>query len=1239
MRDAPEPSATAPAPDPTAAPNPDQGSTAGPDGDDKDGAASVGTGEPGDAVEAAEPETSVALADPLGPLDAALDALEMRGVTVVGRARTQTKLQGRVLTAEIRGDQPDLVQYVLQQTAEDASYVILLAPVARNVLSMFARSAVSGQPPGVLFVKVDDVQFTGTFLRGEEAQTLKTVLGVTQGALDPIVVAAQLQEIGYRAVFVPTDAGRLVVEINPGRSLRRVRIRGHVPLSPREVRRVLGQDARPGALARGQCASPALLKEAPRPAICEPRDLACKLWEEAQIERLERFLFDHGFLAGKASLGLACGRAEDEADLYVFLDKGKPYRIRRKDVVVTGNAPTNEHGWVKRVFRPKVSPFLPIGTRVSRDFMQNARSRVERHFAEPTRGSTASSRRSLSLPYPAVRVETSIDDLDPKDPPKSNRLPLEIRIQLGEGVQTAFLGNDQVSEGRLRKQLRLFERREPANATAARREAENLREYYQARGFPLARVDGRFEDFGALERLTFVINEGPRAKIESLDLVMPETLPPTVRAELVRTLRTEGRLRKRKAFTDPGAVHDMGLVLKELNDRGYLCARAQLRVAFFDGGFEQAGANAVLTPDWSSGDGAVWMEEQLRAEGLGALRRQGRAEILVRLELDPGPRVLSSSEETVRHLEIPIPGNRAIDDLPVTSDGNWSAPRILRDGALRRKGDDRAGGIPVRRGLDRDVRRQIVERYRSSGFPVADAEIRWVYTDGDGIEHRVARTEQLTDSRVGMCSEHAADPMVTVGTELTVYEGKRGEFGSTLLRGNFKTANWVIRRELEWEEQEPYDARRGNSTSRQLDGTGLFDGTTLTPHPVGCDLNDEGKCVVHQVVTVREAKDRAMDLGWGFGGATLDSPYVFVRPTFPNIFGTGWDVQLDGHWGFGWGWPFACEGTCYERSARASVVRRRFLASPLTLDMRAQIQRRVTPARGQIDSVLGQPRFIWPINRRWQVHWGYLIQGANLSKDLFKPNLGSTDVTQPNRGEAIVPDVTGALESGFQFTKTDNPGNPEKGILASVDTMIASPWLGGEDWWIRFDALWQQFVPLPRTQNRLSFRYSLQYGHAIPIRRFPGASTTSIPEVWRYFGGGTVDLGLRGLEPQTMLTDIEEIPGPYGTSTLRARAQGGHIRFLGTLALQVVSVRDFLGGALAHSLFVDFGVLTQKWSHVRFNRDFRRSVGVNFFLWNIQIVTVSLGYAVLVPNAIWPGNVRPTDDQNGRFVFDVGVTF
>ncbi|MEX1366773.1 MAG: BamA/TamA family outer membrane protein, partial [Nannocystaceae bacterium] len=300
-------------------------------------------------------------------------------------------------------------------------------------------------------------------------------------------------------------------------------------------------------------------------------------------------------------------------------------------------------------------------------------------------------------------------------------------------------------------------------------------------------------------------------------------------------------------------------------------------------------------------------------------------------------------------------------------------------------------------------------------------------------------------------------------------------------------------------------------------------------------------------------------------------------------------------------------------------------------------------------SALGQLGLTLPLGEHWQVYAGYLAQVANVSKDVVKPILGDESgcvnpsasdplCRPPNRGEAIVPDRTGAIQGGAVWQRVDNAFNPNKGFILTLDGLFATPSLG-TDWFLRGDVGWQHFIPIPRTDQRVGFRYSLRYGHIFTLDRLPG-SATSAAEVWRYFGGGTIDLGIRGIEPQTMLVDVERIGGPYGSVRLAPTAQGGHIRALGTVALQVVSVQSFLGGKLAHSVFVDAGVLTQAWSQVVPGRDIRRSVGLNFVKWDIRIVTVSVGYAVLVPDWLIPGgNVGPTDDRNGRFVFDVGATF
>jgi hypothetical protein len=355
--------------------------------------------------------------------------------------------------------------------------------------------------------------------------------------------------------------------------------------------------------------------------------------------------------------------------------------------------------------------------------------------------------------------------------------------------------------------------------------------------------------------------------------------------------------------------------------------------------------------------------------------------------------------------------------------------------------------------------------------------------------------------------------------------------------------------------------------------------------------------------------------------------------------GSAWNLSLEGRLGLydidALPNPRFCdELDCYEHNLRGTLARPHIFGSPVDLEFSSRYQQRVTPARGRIDSAYANVRANWRFAPGMSLYLGYLFQLANVSDDLVKPISGGTG-RWVNRSAAIVSDRAGVLETGLVVTKVDNPFNPAKGFIAAADFKLASPFLGGLDWFARVDLSWQQFIPIPLTQDRLDFRYSLRYGHAVPFSG-PLASTKTVPDIWRYYGGGTAALGIRGLAPETMLVDIEEIELPYGGILYRPRAIGGQIRAIGTLAFQVVSVKNFIGGALAHSVFYDFGVLTQFWSQTQFPRDYRHSAGLNAIKWDIKLVTLALGYAWLLPTK---GNVGPTDDRNGRAVFDVGITF
>ncbi|HWB79010.1 MAG TPA: BamA/TamA family outer membrane protein [Nannocystaceae bacterium] len=1212
--------------------------------------------------------------DPLAAVESGLQTLKDGGIEVAPPTRTSNVLQGEVLTTTLSGTEHAYLLFVLEAVAAEG-YLVLLRPAGRDRYELVALRARAGQERGLTFIGVDKLVIQGKYRGGESRATIEKLVDTSDGLLIPFEVSDTLRPVGYRATMRPLDDGVVELEVQPGRAIRRVRVHGHTPLFEREIRRALSIEARPGALAPGACVPRERLRTAKGRAkltsLCDPDDRVCQAWERSERARIQRYLFDEGYLRGSVNFALACDPHDDDnVVLHVVLHKGSGYRV--PEVKITGNLGTKDQRWVRRVFKPKFSPIVPLPKRVTRKHIEEAKERVEHEYATPRSSTAGRARRALSLPYPGVRAETNYDRLRRSEAPIVPKLPLVVDVQLGTGVDTDFLDEERVSENRLRAQLQLFERREAANAATAAREAANLRSYLQGRGYMLAKVDGQFQDFGTLHKLTFTIDEGARVRIRDVDIEQPEGVPIGVLEEVEREVVRARELKSGGRFTDAGARKDLGVILAAYAKRGYLCARAQVRVAFWKDGLHTPRAHAKLdlSGELEDSGSATWVTtHEGRAgfdpEGIAAIRGRRSAGLWVVVDVDPGPRVVTSSHERVRHLEVQIPGSREVESLPQTT-GAWGAPRILRGGPLRRKKDDDAGRVPVDLTLDRDVERDVIARYQKSGYPLADAEVRWIYNSTDGRQVRAATGEQLTEADVGMCEEHADDPSVTVDAEIAVYEGRRARFGTTLVRGNFKTRYQrrngkpaAIDREIEWQEGDPYDRGKVDRTRAGIDGMGVAESVQIRQQDQNCRLDSDPArpCVVHQLVTISEAKDRGMDLEWGFGGATLNPLYGFIRPTFPNMWGTAWDLSLDAVVGANLAAlnRLFCVGEdCYERSGRINLRRQRIGGSPLTLDMGAQLQRRVTPARGQIDSALGHARLTWPISKEWSVYAGYLIQAANISKDIVKPALGAdsgcgesgtASCRPPNRGEAIVPDRTAMLQTGARWERNvDNAFNPDKGIIATADAMFASPCFGGQDWWMRFDFGWEQFIPLRRTNKRLNFRYAITYGHEVPIplpRSCAGGEsrTQSVPEVWRYFGGGTRDLGLRGILPQTMLVDVEQIAGPYGVYTLRPTAQGGHIRALGTIALQLVTVRNFLGGRLAHSIFFDFGVLTQRWRQVVFNRDFRRSVGINFVKWDIKIVTVSLGYAVLIPNWIWPGNVRPTDDHNGRFVFDVGATF
>ena len=541
--------------------------------------------------------------------------------------------------------------------------------------------------------------------------------------------------------------------------------------------------------------------------------------------------------------------------------------------------------------------------------------------------------------------------------------------------------------------------------------------------------------------------------------------------------RDAARLRRGGTFSEQNAVDDIKNILGSLADAGYLCARATVKLAFWESGLDKGGERASLDlNDLLQGGGGPAWSGQFSPAGLEAIRAEQRVDLFLRIEIRPGPRVLTARSEDIQYLETPLPRDRQLRGIPRSEDGNWGAPRIFESTPLRGGRRDGPGDVPLSPKVDTLAQEAIINKYRNNGYPFADAELSWRYRTEDRVVE-LGGPQEVAER--GICRENSRALTVKLEPSLAVFEGPQAVFGRTEFRGNFKTRDWVLRRELKYEEGDRYEQSRVDSSLGSMQETGTISGGTVTSYDVGCQAEDEvtakgaPRCTINQIVSVEEAKDITADLRLGFGAQTLNPLYVFIRPSFPNVFGTAVDIEAEALWGF----PLSnllsatdlCGGfECFERHASATFIRNHIFGTRANLEITGQFSRRVTPARGRVDAAFGQLRFTWRVGERANMYSGYLIQLANLSKDSVRP-LGGGAGEVISRRDAIVSDRTGALEAGYAWTNTDNPFNPNKGIIASVALRLASPLLAGQDWWFSHGLTFQQFVPIRAPQTASTF--------------------------------------------------------------------------------------------------------------------------------------------------------------------------
>jgi outer membrane protein insertion porin family len=542
------------------------------------------------------------------------------------------------------------------------------------------------------------------------------------------VLAERLDQLGYRAelTVAPTAAATaapprpatLRIQLTPIPTVRHLSVKGNWPMWEEEILRRIR--FRPGTRIEFPIDSPELRK---------------LLDDEGA--KLADYLHRQGYLFARAHIAAEAAHSPDTIDLTVRLAKG--HRFTVGDVVITGNA---------SLPRGKLVPLLQQRNVVFREkfsaeqFQKDLQSVAERYHEE-------------GFPAARVRGDFRVD-------PAQERVHLRVTVRERKRLEVVFSGNDHASPRDLRKQL-TFAQEGSYDDVEAEASARAIEAYYQRDGYFQAEVHvERARVSSVVDRLTFVVQEGPKLPVRSIELVGNRAIPTD---ELEAVLQTKVLppiarigLGAGGYVTTKQLTQDAERIADHYAQRGFQQVRVRADAAPAPEARGLLGATAALAAT-----------ETVRQRGLH-----------LRYTIEEGP------QEQV--LSVSITGNRAASTEELQ--------RRLR--TLRREGPAIRLGTAYTETAATTDQRSLALIYGQLGRPHIQ------------IQRFVTRAAPR-------------DGIVPVAIEYRILdEGPPTQFGQVVVRGTFKTRDTILRRSIPITNGAPFDPALLELAERNLRETGLF---------------------------------------------------------------------------------------------------------------------------------------------------------------------------------------------------------------------------------------------------------------------------------------------------------------------------------------------------------------------------------------------------------------------------------
>jgi outer membrane protein insertion porin family len=432
--------------------------------------------------------------------------------------------------------------------------------------------------------------------------------------------------------------------------------------------------------------------------------------------------------------------------------------------------------------------------------------------------------------------------------------------------------------------------------------------------------------------------------------------------------------------------------------------------------------------------------------------------------------------------------------------------------------------------------------------------------------------------------------------------GPRVKFGSIFIKGNFKTRDSVVKRELSFDQGDEFSLSSVEKTARNLRSLGVFRSVRVK----FMGLKDKQK-IIHVIIQLIERYDDSGELEVGGGFSTDNLYFASLSYKNHNLFGLAKSIELKGEIG------------AEIQSGRFTFQDSRFLGTRLLFQVTGYGRSEETVRLGDIITYGASVTLRKSWSQRFQWFLRYVIRHVSYKESLYRVGGGADESSRVNFAT-----TTASIGPTVIWDKRDNPLVPRKGYRLTSSVRVASKYLGGDDDFFHINMTGQVFIDLP---FKFILAQGFRYDHGIPFR-----NTNVLPKVERFFAGG--DTTVRGYEEDQLFTQLVETPiSPYGSGYVYSiKPVGGNIRLLSNTELQfpIWEKSILLNMPIWGAFFFDTGYLVNSYQNLTLGI-FHSGYGAA-----LRVVTpvgvISIEYAFPLKK-VWGS------DPDGRVHFNFGFIF